>query len=154
MQKCVFTRLEILKKYLQQCLSIFNFYSHYQPKPKSVTGDPEGDGIWQDDGARIHRCPQALRAVFDSFNDRVDYEAQAPKMADTIWPVENLWSIIKADVAKDQVNNMQDLKKSIKKFWRKVHQIKELCRRLMNLFLSGYLLSSQMMANKVHKYGH
>ena len=76
------------------------FYSYYQPKPISATDDmyadlvrgiakdsdeelyPEGDGIWQDDGARIHRCPQALQAVFDSFNDRIDHEAQAPKMAD------------------------------------------------------------------------
>ena len=51
------------------------FYSHYQPKPKSVTSDmyadlvrgitkdsveelyPEGDGVWQNDCARIHRCP-------------------------------------------------------------------------------------------------
>ena len=25
---------------------------------------PEGDGIWQDDGARIHRCPQALHKQY------------------------------------------------------------------------------------------
>ena len=61
---------------------------------------PEGDGIWQDNDARIHRCPQTLQAVFDSFNDRIDHEAQAPRMAD-IWPVKNLWSII--NVAKDHV---------------------------------------------------
>ena len=46
---------------------------------------------------------------------------------------------------------MQDLKKSIKESWRKVNQNKELCRRLMNLFLSGYLLSLQMMAIKSTK---
>ena len=85
---------------------------------------PESNRIWQDDGARIHRCPQALQAVFDSFNDRIDHEAQAPRMAD-IWPVKNLWSIIKADVAKDHVNSMQDLKKSITRPWRKVHQNKD-----------------------------
>ena len=43
---------------------------------------PEGDGIWQDDGAKIHRCQQALQGVFYSFNGRIDHEAQAPKMAD------------------------------------------------------------------------
>ena len=24
---------------------------------------PNGDRIWQDDGAKIHRCPEALEAV-------------------------------------------------------------------------------------------
>ena len=84
---------------------------------------PEGDEIWQDDGARIHQFPQALQAVFDSFNDRIDHEAQAPKMAD-ILPVENLWLIIKADVAKDHVNSMQELKKSITRLGERFTRIK------------------------------
>ena len=43
---------------------------------------PEGDGIWQDNGARIHRCPQALQAVADSLDERIDHVSQSPKMAD------------------------------------------------------------------------
>ena len=40
---------------------------------------PEGNAIWQDDGARIHRCPEALKAVEESFKSRIDPEIQAPK---------------------------------------------------------------------------
>ena len=33
---------------------------------------PGGDGIYQDDGARIHRCPEALAAVEESFSQRIN----------------------------------------------------------------------------------
>ena len=50
---------------------------------------PGGDGIYQDDGARIHRCPEALAAVEESFSQRINQDLQAPKMAD-FWPIENI----------------------------------------------------------------
>ena len=45
----------------------------------------------------------------DSFAQRIDPVAQAPKMAD-FWPIENIWAIIKADVAKENPANLQELK--------------------------------------------
>ena len=35
---------------------------------------PGGDGIYQDDGARIHRCPEALAAVEECFSQRINQE--------------------------------------------------------------------------------
>ena len=68
-----------------------------------------------------------------------------------IWTVENLWSMIKADVAKDHVNSRQDLKKSITRSRRKAHQNKELCRRLMESFPKWYLSVIKNDGNQVHK---
>ena len=50
-----------------------------------------------------------IKKLLEKFNDRIDHEVQKPKIADK-WPVENLWSVIKTDVAKDHVNSRQDLK--------------------------------------------
>ena len=78
-------------------------------KPAVESLSQNGDGIWQDYGARIHRCPEALDSVQESFAQRIDPVAQAPKLAD-FWPIENIWSIIKADVAKENPANLQELK--------------------------------------------
>ena len=40
---------------------------------------PEGNAIWQDDPASIHRCEAALTAVSESFNKRIDPCVQCPK---------------------------------------------------------------------------
>ena len=58
---------------------------------------PGGDGIYQDDGARIHRCPEALGAVNEIFPQRIHQDLQAPKMAD-FWPIENIWAILKQKI--------------------------------------------------------
>jgi hypothetical protein len=120
----------------------------YSPKPTTVNGSmyadlvkeeakaavdhlyPEKDSIWQDDGASIHRCEEALEAVQESFHERVCPIMQAPKCAD-LWPVENLWSIIKAEVAKESVTNQEELKMAITKIWRQVNNNKDLCKQLI-----------------------
>ena len=66
---------------------------------------PGRDGIYQDDGARIHRCPEALAAVEESFSQRINQDLQAPKMAD-FWPIENIWAILKQKIAKINICNL------------------------------------------------
>ena len=79
-----------------------DFYKNYNPVSKNMNGAmyadlvrgyaapavedlyPEGDAIWQDDPASIHRCAAALAAVNDSFNRRLDHEVQCPKFSD-VW---------------------------------------------------------------------
>ena len=92
---------------------------------------PGGDGIYQDDGARIHRCPEALAAVEESFSQRINQDLQAPKMAD-FWPIENIWAILKQKIAKINICNLAQLKREISKAWREIDADKELCRRMMS----------------------
>ena len=75
---------------------------------------PGGDGIYQDDGARIHRCPEALAAVEESFSQRINQDLQATKMAD-FWPIENIWAILKQKIAKINICNLVQLKREISK---------------------------------------
>ena len=44
------------------------------------------------------------------------------------WPVESLWSIIKADVAQKAIFDLKGLKKAIINSWKKVIIEKELCQ--------------------------
>ena len=92
---------------------------------------PGGDGIYQDDGARIHRCPEALGAVNEIFPQRIHQDLQAPKMAD-FWPIENIWAILKQKIAKINICNLAQLKREISKAWREIDADKELCRRIMS----------------------
>ena len=49
---------------------------------------PDGDEIWQDDPASIHRTREAIDAC-TAFNDRIPHENQAAKCSD-IWPIEQV----------------------------------------------------------------
>ena len=118
------------------------------PKPKTVTGElyadliregagpavlslyPQGDGVWQDDTAKIHRCAAALEAVDETFNSRIPHDKQAPKMADC-YPIENVWSIIKDKVKENDIQNLNQLKKVVTKAWKEINNNKTLCRKLM-----------------------
>ena len=71
---------------------------------------PIGDALWQDDPARIHRSQVALSAVSLNFSQRVPHIQQAAKMSD-VWPIENVWAILKQDLGKVEVNDVQKFKK-------------------------------------------
>lgn len=49
---------------------------------------PDGDAIWQDDPASIHRTRDALAAC-SVFNERIPPETQAAKCSD-LWPIEQV----------------------------------------------------------------
>ena len=85
--------------------------------------------IWQDDPARIHRTAEAVQAC-SVFSSRIPHELQAPKMAD-VWPIENVWSIIKGKVLEKEPKSKPQLKKVITQVWRQVDSDKALCRKLM-----------------------
>ena len=123
--------------------------NQYDPKPKTVNSEiytdmikeqvgpailevyPDGQAIFQDDGATIHRARISMDAVHETFKHRVDPADQASKMAD-IWPIENVWGIIKAKIDQTQTNNLQHLKRKIKSVWKEIDSDKDLCRRLMS----------------------
>ena len=96
------------------------------PAVKQVYGDR---AVWQDDPATIHRTPAALEAC-SAFKHRIPHEQQAPKMAD-IWPIENVWAILKQKVMEKEPKSKEDLKKVITRVWKEIDQDKELCRSLI-----------------------
>ena len=77
---------------------------------------PDVSAIWQDDPASIHHCQVALEAVSRNFDRRLDHQVQCLKFSD-IWPIENVWVIMKERVAKHKCENSAQLKKAITKEW-------------------------------------
>ena len=51
-------------------------------------------------------------------------------MAD-LWPIENVWRILKGKVAEKECSNDQQLKKAIIAAWKEIDDNKALCRHLM-----------------------
>ena len=123
--------------------------TQWEPRPKTVSGQiyadlirtvvapaarelyPRGDGIWQDDGAKIHRTAEVLQAVQQNFKHRVPVDLQAPKMAD-VWVIENVWAILKEKVKAAEPQNKEALRKVITKAWREINADKPLLLRLMS----------------------
>ena len=92
---------------------------------------PDGSACWQDDPASIHRCQAAITAVSECFNKRLDHFKQCPKFSD-VWPIENVWGIVKDRVSKKKCENLGQLKREITKVWRSINADKPLLRRLMS----------------------
>ena len=86
--------------------------------------------VWQDDPARIHRTPEALQAC-SAFPRRIPHERQAPKMAD-VWPIEQVWAILKEKVMQAAPRNKAELKRVITRSWREIDQDKEMIRNLIS----------------------
>jgi hypothetical protein len=51
-----------------------------------------------------------------AFASRIPNEEMAPKMAD-IWPVENIWSIVKDMIMSEEPKNKAQLKAIITRVW-------------------------------------
>ena len=116
------------------------------PKTRGVTGDMYAHmvtkyvvpavnqlygerAVWQDDPATIHRTANALEAC-SAFRARVPHDEQASKMAD-IWPIENVWAIVKDRVKAEEPKDKAALKRVIKKVWKEINLDKVLCKKLM-----------------------
>ena len=67
--------------------------------------------VWQDVPATIHRTPVALEAC-GAFKTRIPHDIQAPKMA-AIWPIENVWAILKIELRQRSLTPKYSLKKII-----------------------------------------
>lgn len=127
---------------------VSDLLKHYDPKPNTVTAQvyadmldriigpavkdlyPRGNAIWQDDPATIHRAKIALEAVARNFKERIPHDLQASKMAD-VWPIENVWAILKSDVKQKDPKNVKDLRSAINASWRRMSQDTNLCKRLI-----------------------
>ena len=72
----------------------------------------------------------ALTAVSEAFAKRLDHMKQCPKFSD-VWPIENIWGIIKERVAKKKCENLNQLKREITRVWRDLDAYKSLHARLM-----------------------
>ena len=64
----------------------------------------------------------------------LDYMKQCPKFLD-VWPIENIWGIIKERVAKKKCENLYQLKREITRVWRDLDADKSLHARLMKSIL-------------------
>ena len=68
-----------------------NFYAwmiRNKAVPAVNTVFPDGDAVWQDDPASIHRTKDALEAC-RAFAERIPHDKQAAKCSDT-WPIEQV----------------------------------------------------------------
>ena len=54
-----------------------------------------------------------------AFKTRICHEIQAPRMVD-IWPIENVWAILKAGVKAKEPKSKAQLKKVINQVWRQM----------------------------------
>lgn len=68
-----------------------NFYAwmiRNKAVPAVNTVFPDGNAVWQDDPASIHRTKDALEAC-KAFAERIPHDKQAAKCSDT-WPIEQV----------------------------------------------------------------
>ena len=111
---------------------------------------PRGDCWFQDDEAKIHRTQEVLSKVDELFNHRVP-----PKMASCtadLYPIENVWSILKAEVSKKQpILDVKQLKKIITHKWREMNRDKDLMKRMIGSVPRRVEAMLKLKGNQVHK---
>ena len=71
-------------------------------------------------------------------------------MAD-IWPIENIWAIIKQDLDGQDLKNIQDLKAGIRASWRRISNNNTLCKDLISSIPKGLKAVIKKKGNQVVK---
>jgi hypothetical protein len=90
---------------------------------------PNNDYIFQDDTSRIHRTPAVRQFVEENIPERIEVSDQAAKM-DDVWPIENLWSIIRQELSKYQFSSLDDVKEKIIDIWESFDE--EQCTKMID----------------------
>lgn len=111
---------------------------------------PQNNAIFQDDEAVIHRTKEVLATADRIFKKRIP-----PKMASCtadLLPIENIWSLIKSDVAKNQpIKDLPHLKRVITKKWRSLNNDKDLLKRMMASLPNRLEAMIRLKGQQVHK---
>ena len=90
---------------------------------------PNDDYIFQDHTSRIHRTSAVRKFVEENIPERIEVSDQAVKM-DDVWPIENLWSIIRQELSKYEFNSLHDVKQKIIDIWESFSE--EKCMKMIN----------------------
>ena len=91
---------------------------------------PNGDAIGQDDKAVIHRTERVLETFDTVHKSRVPPNV-ASKTAD-IYPIENVWSILKAEAQQHApIKDIETLKRILNRKWRHISNDRNLCRSMI-----------------------
>ena len=72
--------------------------------------------IFQQDSSGVHRA----EIITNFIDEKMPYKIKWPSYSPDISPLENVWSWLKKEVAKDCPKTLRDLKDSIKRHWRRV----------------------------------
>ena len=73
-------------------------------------------------------------------------------MTADLYPIENVWYILKDEVAKQQpLKDVKELKKVIKQAWRKLDRDKPLLKKMMASIPERVKAMVQIGGNQVHK---
>ena len=91
--------------------------------------------VKQDDPAKIHRAIEALKAC-EAFSVRIPPDCQAPKMTD-VWPIGNVWAIVKQRAKMECVSSKAELRKVIIKIGKRLTKIRTCTRDWCTLFQRG-----------------
>ncbi|CAF3991926.1 unnamed protein product [Rotaria sp. Silwood1] len=90
---------------------------------------PHRDYIFQDDCDSIHRAKHVLDFIDENMPDRIMPMDQASKL-DDVWPIENIWSIIRTKLMKKDYQNLSQVKTEILNIWKSFDT--NVCFRMMS----------------------
>ena len=111
---------------------------------------PDGNSVWQDDEAKIHRTAAVLETVSELFNSRVP--AGMASMTADLLVVENLWSILKDHAAKKGPHKDVDaLKKCLNKKWRELSYDLNWCEHMIASMPKRMELVVALNGDQIHK---
>ena len=111
---------------------------------------PAGDCIFQDDEAKIHRTDHVLNKAAVLFKHRVP-PGMASHTAD-LYPIENLWSILKDEVAKKApVKDIGHLKRIIAKKWMELNNDKVFLKKMISSVPARVEAMVKLEGAQVHK---
>lgn len=74
--------------------------------------------IWQQDGSGVHRAKTVEQFIYANMPQTLDWPSYSPDLS----PMENIWSWIKGQVAKDCPKTLKALKTSIRKHWSSINE--------------------------------
>ena len=89
------------------------------PVVKKVVGNKINEVFWQDDQDGKHRVQEVINLINEEFEQRVDPEDGDAKLAD-VWPIENLWGMLKEKIRGVQFKTEQSLLNRINKEWKSI----------------------------------
>ena len=110
--------------------------------------DDLADYIWQDDGDKKHRTKHVRERLSEVFEQRLDPDHQADKMAD-VWPIENVWGMLTESLRGRVFKSNASLKRAINKAWKDIDAAT--CSKMMDSIPKRLLAVIKRNGEQIHR---